>query len=178
MTIAPVLLTTALRYSMFSSYKSRNGLVVCVTAFLISMLTMPVVSQEIIEIRPISFGTVVVLDNTTVGSINIDAIGNVNISTHFAVIEPPLYGEFQLIDYPVNANLFLSGGILQGQTTTPTFSPEQFTLAAVNVPGIVNIGSDGTALIRAGGRMETSGSASLNFGDTTYTSRLIITVNF
>ncbi len=162
-------------------YRRRATLIksVCLITFLmVSSVAKLAYAQQIIEIRPISFGTVVVLDNSTVGSINIDAIGNVNISNHFAIIAPPLYGEFQLLNYPVNANLFLSGGILQGQSSTPVFSPEQFTLTAVNVLGIVNIGNDGSAIIRAGGRLETSGSGSLSFGDTTYTSRIIITVNF
>ncbi|MGQ8367401.1 DUF4402 domain-containing protein [Glaciecola sp. 1036] len=134
--------------------------------------------QEIIEVTPLSFGSVAVLDNSSVGHIEVDSLGNISISTNFAVLEPPQYGEFRLVDYPVNANLFVTGGIVQAQTTSDAFSPEQFTLTAVNTVSVINIGSDGTALLRVGGRLETSGSGSLVFGDTTYSCRLVITVNY
>jgi len=149
--------------------------------FLIIMmliLSVNAASQEIQEVRPISFGSVVILDNASPGSINIDFLGNVTISTHFGVIETPLYGIFRLVDYPAHANLFLTGGIIQGQTTSIQFSPEQFTLTNVNLPASVRVESDGTVDFRAGGRIVTSGSGSTTFADTTYTSRLIITVNF
>ncbi|MGB3725131.1 MAG: hypothetical protein WA981_05140 [Glaciecola sp.] len=135
-------------------------------------------SQEVQEITPVYFGTVVVLDNSTVGSIRIDEFGNTTVSTHFAVIDPPRYGEFRLVNFVPNSILFITGGIIQAGTTSPQVSPEQFTLNAVNVRATIRVDADGNAEFRVGGELVTSGSNSLAFGNQTYTSRLSITVDY
>lgn len=135
-------------------------------------------AQEVVEVSPLYFGTMVILDNSSAGTIEVDELGNTTVSTNFAVVDPPTYGEYQLVGFASNATLFVTTGIVQAQTTTDTHSDEQFTLTAVNVVNSINVDSDGNADFRVGGTLQTSGSGSLNYGDQTYTCRLIITVDY
>jgi len=143
-----------------------------------ALVSKNIAAQEVQVIRPLSFGTVAVLDNDSVGSIAIDYLGNTRISTNFAVIELPEAGIFRLVGYPANSTLFVTGSIIQAQTSSPQVSPEQFELVSVDTPISVNIENDGTAEFGVGGELVTSGSTNETFGNQEYTARLLITVNF
>lgn len=164
-----------LHFTFFCSSYVR--MTTCVI-LLLSGYTTSVVSQEVQEIRPLSFGKVVVLDNNTSGRIIIDQLGNVQLTEHFAIIEPPEYGIVRLTGFPPNAQLNVNAIILQSQMSASVFSPEQFTLVDINTIPLININSDGTDELRFGGEIVTSGSGSRNFVDAKYSSTISITFNY
>jgi hypothetical protein len=135
-------------------------------------------AQEAQEIRPLSFGRLVILNNDTPGRITVDELGNVQRTSHFAIIEAPEYGIVRLSGFPANAQLFVSAIILQPQMSASIFSPEQFTLESINTAPFININSDGTDELRFGGDIVTSGSTNMNFADATYSSAISITFNY
>lgn len=135
-------------------------------------------AQSLEETQPLSFGTLVVLDNSTSGSVEIDEVGNVSISNHFATIESPQYGVVQLSGFPPNAELFITPIIMQSQLSADIVSPEQFTLSSINTVSSVVINSDGTDEIRVGGEITTSGSGSMNFADADFSASYSLTFNY
>lgn len=136
---------------------------------------------SIAEVRIISsldFGTVAILDNTTIGFLNINESGGFTSSDHFLVITPSQYGLIELYDYLPGSEVDLTATVIQATSTSPVISPEKFTLTNVNIVDSVLIDSTGVAQVRFGGRLETSGNSSLSFADTQYTHRIQISVNF
>ncbi|GLR70671.1 DUF4402 domain-containing protein [Agaribacter marinus] len=138
----------------------------------------PAYSQTIEQTREISFGTISVTDNSAQHQILIDQNGNIAVDDEFLVIDPPLHGVYRISGYPANVRLFLSSAIIQPQTQSTQFSPEQFTLISINIVPSIRVDSLGEADIIVGGTIQTSGSGNLIFGDTDYSSRFSITVNF
>ena len=129
-------------------------------------------------LQPLNFGTVAVVNNATTQSITIDELGNYSISSGLRTLEPGEPAIFEASGFPGNLQLFISSLITQANTNSVIYSPEQFTLTQLHTQSSVITGGDGTAEIIVGGTMVTSGSGTLNFVDTTYTSDLRITINY
>lgn len=133
---------------------------------------------EIRLIRPLDFGTVVVVDNATVGFLNINQQGGFSASNHFMVISPSQFGIVELYDYYPGSQVDITANVIQSTSTSPVVSPEKFTLTNVYIVNLVSIDPSGIAQVRFGGRLETSGSGRSTFADTQYTHRIQISVNF
>lgn len=144
---------------------------------LAGLFSLPV-PADLNLLQPLNFGTVAVVDNSTTQSIIIDELGNYSISSGLRTLVPGQPAIFEASNYPGNLQLFVSSMITRANTSSDVYSVEQFTLSNLHIQSSVITGGDGTAQIIVGGTMQTSGSGTLNFVDTTYESTLSITINY
>lgn len=133
---------------------------------------------EVVNIRPLSFGRIVISDNSTIGEYTIDYLGNITATNHFRIIEAGSPAEFLLFNYPANAQVFITPSVIQASTSSTPFSTGQFTLVNLTSPGSIFIRTDGTAEVGVGGTLRTSGSGSMNYSDADYTINLQISFDF
>lgn len=142
------------------------------------LLHFPVTLADLSVEQPLSFGEIVVASNSSIQRIVIDDLGNVSFTSGIRPITRPQVGVVRLSNYPANAQVFVNIVVSQPNTNSIAASPEQFTLATVIAPPSIITERDGTALLRFGGEMQTSGSGSRNFADTIYSAQVFITLNF
>lgn len=150
----------------------------CKGAILIGLLSCSYAQAQVREIQPMSFGSVVILDNSSVQSISIDELGNISYSSGIRIVQPGNPGIIEGLGYPANAQLFVTANVAQGNTNSTVYSPEQFVLSTLHTATSVITESDGSFQLVVGGTLQTSGSGSRNFADTDYSATLTITVNF
>jgi len=141
-------------------------------------LTFPVsaISESIIPIQELSFGTIVILDNSTSNYIYIDQNGQSGYQG-IAPITQPSRAEYLLQGFPANKNLNVLLTLTKPNTESDQYSSEQFVVTQLYYDNTVQTSSDGSATIFIGGRLETSGSGVNAYSDSNYDARFTITVN-
>lgn len=149
-----------------------------ISLLILSVFSWDAIADDIEFIQDLDFGDIVVVDNSSVGSISLSYLGQRTISNHFRVISPSQVGQVRLSNYPVNAELFVDAFVLQPSSTSVNVSPEQFQLVDIDHPVSVRTRTDGTAIINLGGTIQTSGSSSLAFADTDYSISIQIQVQY
>lgn len=137
-----------------------------------SSLYFNVQAQEVEIIQDIHFGDVVVLNNDTVGWLYIDERGNTYSSNHFLVVNPGYQGLALLSEFAKYTQVHIQGEITQANATPVDTNVEGFTLVKVNVPRWLYTDINGNAEFHFGANIHTTGNGSLNFRDTTYTSKI------
>ncbi|MDG1120949.1 MAG: DUF4402 domain-containing protein [Glaciecola sp.] len=145
---------------------------------LASLLPLQVCASDIEFIQDLDFGDIVVVDNSSPGTISLSYLGQLTVSSHFRIISPSQIGQVLLSNYPVNAELFVDAFVLQPNSSSAQVSPEQFQLTAISHPTSVRTRVDGTAIINLGGTIQTSGSGSLAYSDTDYSISIQIQVQY
>lgn len=144
--------------------------IVCST--LTILYSQRALSQAIEVIQPINFGHVVIIDNHSVGVMDIDERGDFRTSDHFRIITPGHAGIVELRDFALSSEMFVSGYVLQSRASSGIASPETFTLTQVNIANSIYTRGDGSAEVKFGAQLSTSGSGSQQFADTTFTMRV------
>lgn len=147
-------------------------------SMLIGLLPMQAYSNDIEFIQNLDFGDIVVVDNSSPGTISLSYLGQLTVSNHFRIISPSQIGQVRLSNYPVNAELFVDAFVLQPNSSSAQVSPEQFQLTSISHPVSVRTRVDGTAIINLGGTIQTSGSGSLAYSDTDYSISIQIQVQY
>lgn len=147
----------------------------------ITLCILPILSLSasagVAPLRGLSFGTIAIADNTTVGSYTIDYFGNISVSPHFLLISAGEPAEFLLFDYPAGSRVHITPTVIAANTNSSPFSVEQFTLINLTSPGSVLIRSDGTASATIGGTLRTSGLGG-NYTDANYTINIQVAFDF
>ncbi|MDT0593848.1 hypothetical protein [Glaciecola petra] len=147
-----------------------------------SCLLAAIISKSVIAdstlVRTIDFGTIVVLDNSSVQSIEMDRFGAFTFSSGIRPIAIGEAGLIEITDYAPGTTFIVSASITQSGTSSPLISLEHFELYAIDVPSSLVVPGTGIAELRFGGSIRTSGSGSEAFTDTTFTSRVRFTLNF
>jgi len=144
---------------------------------LISIASFKTIAQ-IVEDIPISFGTIAVVHNDTVGSLAIDIFDNLSVDNNFRVITPGNFGVFTVSGLPSNSSLPVEISV-----TNPTMNPsrafdESFIFSVSSFDQTARADASGNASIRVGGTITTSGTGNRNFEQATYASQIRITINF
>ncbi|WDD99258.1 DUF4402 domain-containing protein [Thalassomonas actiniarum] len=148
--------------------------------FWVSILFFTLPAQATVTlIEDLSFGTIVVSDNSVVSDIIISRAGQTSIVNHIRVIEPGHPAEFALTDLPGNLEVFTSAVITQATTSNPPPAPatEQFTISSPDIVASVTTNGSGFALVRVGATLSTSGNGG-NYVDVQYQGTLQVTFNY
>lgn len=125
--------------------------------FIIASLLALSVHAEIYFEEPLSFGSIVVRDNRTQGSVIVPAYGHSSSSGGILVINPGKPGELVFTDYPPYIELTVTP-ILPVTTRIEAGESEQFTLDRIDIPYRIRTDSSGMARAKMGGRLTTSGN--------------------
>lgn len=136
-------------------------------------------TEEITEITPLSFGTIVLLDNDDEHVYRISFAGDVNIDPAYIVIASGQPAEYLLTNFPANTQLTVS--ILVPETTTTAVNGSNSTTSQFTIDNhhtaspIVTTNSLGEATINVGANLTSSGSGS--YRDETFISTMTIIVD-
>lgn len=134
--------------------------------------------SELIQIRPLDFGDIAIIDNTAAHTLSIDRLGNISVDSGIRIIRPGQPGEFEASGFAGNVELFITSQVISDVMNPGRVSGEYPNLVSLATAASVRTESDGTAIIFVGGTIQTSGSGSLDFVDETYSSDIRITINF
>jgi hypothetical protein len=130
------------------------------------------------EITKIDFGTVAIVNNDSPRRIILDRAGNYQVGTGIYILRRGQAGVYRISGFAGNVRLFITVTASQGSTTTEDFSPEQFTIISYDHSESVTTNGLGVTEFLVGGIIETSGSGTTNFRDTTYTTQLRVSIDF
>lgn len=134
--------------------------------------------SELIQIRPLDFGDIAIIDNSAAHNLSIDRLGNINVDIGIRIIRPGQPGEFEASGFAGNVELFITSQVISDVMNPGRVSGEYPNLVSLDTAASVRTESDGTAIIFVGGTIQTSSSGSLDFVDDTYNSDIRITINF
>ncbi|WOT05605.1 DUF4402 domain-containing protein [Shewanella youngdeokensis] len=107
--------------------------------------------------EPLSFGSIIITDNSTVGSITVPAYGNTVTSGGVMVLTPGNPAELVFTDYIPYSTLTVTP-MLPVTTSITSGITEQFTLDQIDIPSRIRTDSAGMARVKMGGRLTTSGN--------------------
>lgn len=159
-----------LRYFMFMNTSNIKKFI----PFIFIIPSFSVLS-DIALIENLSFGKIAITDNSVQSQIIVDRFGATSTTNNAWIVVPGHAAEILLSNYPPGLRFYLSANI--PSPTTSSIAPTQFTLMSVDMAPSIDIQTSGTATIKIGGVMQSSGN-SINYVDTTYSSIIDVTINY
>lgn len=154
-------------------------IVLTLTAIIVGSFWVVICAHsELVQVRPINFGTIAIINNTSQQTLNMDRLGNLNVSNGIRIIVPGQPGIYEASGFAGNVELFINAQILNNVMNPGRVSGEYPNLVTLDAPASIRTESDGIAMIYVGGSIQTSASGSVNFVDETYRSTIRITINF
>ncbi|WP_157822439.1 hypothetical protein [Psychromonas sp. Urea-02u-13] len=133
----------------------------------------------VLAVNELSFGTVVVTDNSVVSTVSIDLLsGNTFVTNKMLVLVPGQLGEFLLYGLPPYTSVNLSANVITPQTTSGGVPSEQFTLGNLTVEPSLTIDENGEGIFFVGGTLSTSGNGNNNYADLEFTVRHNIVISY
>lgn len=158
----------------------KNSLLIFIV-FLIYLCSFRLAyAEEIIEITPLSFGTIVLLNNDETHEYKISFAGDVNADPAYIILTPGQPAEYLLTEFLTNTQLTIS--ILVPDTTTSLAgsidnSTSQFTIDNHHTASsTITTNSLGEATINIGANLTSSGSGF--YTDATYFNNMTILVDY
>lgn len=134
-------------------------------------------SQEIELIQPLSFGTIVVGNNSNVSSIEISPIGNITTSNQIWLVEKGHHAEFVISGYPAYKQINVRAEIIDTDTSSSISGGEQFKLETVKTAPFVTTDITGKAKVYLGGTLRTTGNGHM-YLNTDYSAQIQIELNY
>jgi hypothetical protein len=131
-------------------------------------------------LEPLSFGTIVVRNNDSVGNITIAPDGDISLTGPLSILTPGQPAQFRFSNLPSYTKLNVTANVVQATTTLSSGVSEQFTLSDITTLPSVTTDALGTAIVLVGGTLGTSGIGvgAGDYLDTTYSAYFRVTVNF
>ena len=127
----------------------------------------------------LSFGTVVVTDNSVVSSVSMNLSDGKTVATNkMLVLVPGQLGEFTLFGFTPYIELQITADFLTVKSNTNGEVTEQFTLDSLTTAPTVNTDADGKATLYIGGTLSTSGNGNNNYINTLYKGSYNIIVTY
>ncbi len=144
------------------------------------LLISSVASATTIELdQALSFGDIVITDNSAAHPITVHLNGRVDYDPAFRVIRPGVPGILLLSGFFPNTHVYVNSTIITAQSSTNIgVQTEQFNLSAVTTEPKIIIDRNGMGEIRVGGTLTTSGANVTNYVDTQYQSQFSITIAY
>nr|WP_241664413.1 DUF4402 domain-containing protein [Ningiella ruwaisensis] len=136
--------------------------------FLIGCVYSGCTQANITELQSLNFGTIALVDNSSVGDIIVDKFGNVTSTSHFRVVIPPQPAHFLIDGLAPNTGVSIAISHSATQMSPLTSSPETLTFSLIESAEYVVADANGEAEIKIGAKLSTSGNGSLNFAQTDY----------
>jgi hypothetical protein len=123
---------------------------------------------DILDVQPLNFGTIAVINNSAAASFTIDKFGNTTVSPQLRIVSPPSPGRFLINNLAPNTGISISMSH-NATTMTPLISSQEFfTFSLTDYSDYLVADANGEAELMIGGTITTSGSGSLNFAQTDY----------
>lgn len=128
----------------------------------------------IVELQPLSFGRVVVRDNSTPQTITVPAVGAYSHSAGFIIITPPTSGRYEITGLPLNGTIL--------SMTVTEISPlaagggNNFTMDTFDAVA-TDPDATGMSILRLGARAVSSGGGAA-YADDSYIGELSVEFNF
>lgn len=135
----------------------------------------PAYPQSLSEVRPLSFGTLVIRDNSTVNSVTVPLTGSVGTTGDILVLAPGAPGRFTVSGLPGGAALDL---MINAEPLFGSQSQSGETFFRINqffIPSPITTDASGTATFDLGAQLDTSGNGNL-YGEDSYSGSVTITV--
>lgn len=131
-------------------------------------------------LSPLDFGTIVVMNNDSIGQVTIEIDGDIIISGPISVLTPGQPAQIRFSNLTAYTLLNISSNIVTATTTIPSGTSEQFTLTNIDTPTTVTTDQLGTAIVEVGGTIQTSGVGigAGEYLDTTYSASFEVIINF
>jgi len=146
--------------------------------FPVSIFISSYAFAAITQVDKLSFGTIVVLDNTATSEITVDVEGRVILTNQIRVIDLGHPAYFILSDYTIYTQLFTVASVLNAETASYNNNSQQFTLINVTTAPSVTTNATGMAEVIIGGTLQTSGNGINQYYDDTYTATIQLTVSY
>jgi hypothetical protein len=146
-------------------------------SLLILTLNPSISNATITPIHELSFGTIVVIDHSSVSQISTGIDNQISFTNSLRVLTPGQRGEYFISDYPAFTQVFISTTILASNTNSPAPSSQQFRLSSLNTEPSITTNALGEATVYVGGVLQTTGLNGLYY-DTDYSVIYQLTVNF
>ena len=134
--------------------------------------------QTIEESQALDLGTIAIIDNTYIGTINISKEGVVSKTGGIGILRYGSPALFQVRGFDSNRRLYISVQANQSGTVTNEVSAEQFTVQSYDSSEYITTNEQGDAEFSVGAIFATSGSGSSNFRDTVFSAAYAVTVNY
>ncbi|MDT0582881.1 MULTISPECIES: hypothetical protein [Alteromonadaceae] len=150
----------------------------------LSLLTLAVspwqklYAQTVEEIQALDLGTVAVLDNSTVGTIEIDLDSFTRTSGGVRLLQVGQPAIMRAQGFDPERRLYITVQANQGGTVTDQVSQEQFVVQRYDAEEFVITDESGNVDFVVGGVFATSGSGGTNFRDTVFRAQYTVTVNY
>lgn len=132
---------------------------------------------EILLVQQFNIGNIVVADNDAPQTVTLDQFGTFQATSGFRVISRGQIGIYRLTDLPPSSTINITVNVVNTPMTSDIPSLETFDFEIVRQEETVLSDADGEAELRFGGRITTSGSGSIMFTDTDFTSQIRIIIN-
>lgn len=132
-------------------------------------------AQTISTVTPLSFGQIAIKDYSSVGRVTIQSGGSYTYNSNVYIHTPPTRGEYSIVGGPPNTIYT----VLMTPTSMPIPGPGgPFTLDNLAVePALLITDAAGADTFYIIGRLQTLGGGT-PYGDGTYTTSFLVTVNF
>lgn len=147
---------------------------------LLASLTLPVQSwgADINIDIPLSFGDIAIRNNTTVSTVSIARSGTQLSTGQIYILKSGTPGTFTLsgLSPYINVNLSVD---LPAVSAMPYPNTAQFSMTAIDIPAVINMGPTGTAQVKIGGTLSTSGNpAQQYYSGANYTIYLNLNLDY
>lgn len=136
-------------------------------------------SDTITVIRPLSLGTVVILNNSSQGEVRVRLDGRMVNTSSIGVLVPGHPAEFLLTTFPGLTRLSITPIIMLSETSSNApANSAQFTVTHLETPASVLTNSDGTANVLMGATFRTSGNVAEEYYDTDYSVQVQLSIDY
>ncbi|MGS0682977.1 DUF4402 domain-containing protein [Shewanella sp. 125m-7] len=143
--------------------------------FILGMVIFDVNADVYFE-QPLSFGTIVIRDNSIQSSVTVPTYGHSTSSGQLLIISPGKAAEMVITDYPPYVELSITP-MLPVTTTVASGDTEQFTLSEIYIEQNIRTDSAGVASAKMGGKLSTSGNGK-HYLNTSYRAVFYIDISY
>jgi hypothetical protein len=142
------------------------------------LTSIAIVAQTLEQTEPLNLGTIAILDNSIVGTININKDAFVRTTGGVRVLTFGTPAIFEAKGFDNNRRLYITVQANQSGTVTSEVSAEQFAVQSYDASDYITTDSQGNAEFSVGAIFATSGSGSKNFRDTVFSATYTVTINY
>ncbi|WP_299804435.1 DUF4402 domain-containing protein [uncultured Shewanella sp.] len=134
------------------------------------------VKAEVFFEQPLSFGTIVIRDNSIQSSVMVPTYGHSTSSGQLLIISPGKAAEMVITDYPPYVELSITP-MLPVTTTVASGDTEQFTLSEIYIEQNIRTDGAGVASAKMGGKLTTSGNGK-HYLNTSYQAVFYLDISY
>jgi len=134
-------------------------------------------SYDIVLERPINFGTVVVVNNDSPGTLSIDRFGNMSASSNFRIIASGEPASFSVTGLPPFSNTSILVTSVDEDMNPGRPYTETFTFSVTSFEPSARADANGDSSFNVGGTITLSGSGDNVYENATYETSFRVTID-